>query len=68
MWLPAPLLRILLRNIEVQVAIVYAGLDHRTLEPLVEGGNRDPVGIAAECTRPTLAIRRAVFTLDEGVS
>src|SRR6266487_1870201 len=55
-YLPTPLLCILLRDIEVQISITGAGLDHRSLKPLVETRDRDPIRIAANSSRPTLTI------------
>ena len=40
--------------------IMYAWLDHRPLEPFVEGANRNPIWATAHCRAPTGAIGRAI--------
>ncbi len=48
-------------NVQIQVPVVDAWLDHRPFKPLVEGRNRDPIGIAGQGPVPALAVRSTVM-------
>lgn len=63
--LSPPLLRILPGEIEVEVAVGDAGLDHRAFEPFIESRDGDPIGCATDGALPTAAVGGAVVARDD---
>src|SRR5260370_39008086 len=63
--LPAPLLYQLLCEVEIEVPVSHAWLDHRSLKPFVEGGDGNPIGIAGDGCCPPFAVGRAVVARDD---
>ncbi len=55
----------LLCEVEIQVPVSHAWLDHRSLKPFVEGGDGNPIGIAGDCSCPAFVVGRAVVARDD---
>ena len=58
--LPMPQFCILCRQIKIQVAVVYTRLDHCSFEPLIEGRDGDPIGVACNRCHPARAVCRSI--------